>query len=114
MTQTTLDDYQFLAARTDKGSELPYYILGLVGEAGEIANIYKRVIRDNLTQEDEAFAKYHGQIIDELGDVLWYVAIMAKHLGVTLDTVANLNLEKLQLRHRGHQFNPETADAHRS
>jgi NTP pyrophosphatase (non-canonical NTP hydrolase) len=43
-------------------------------------------------------------LIDELGDVLWYVASLASELGYSLEAVANLNLEKLQARKAANQI----------
>lgn len=74
---------------------LSYATLGLVGEAGEIANKVKKIIRDNdgvitdMARED---------IAAELGDVLWYVSALATQLGATLGGVAAQNLSKLRSR----------------
>lgn len=96
----TLNDYQGEAFSTaiypDKGKgNVEYPILGLVGEAGELANAYKKVLRDNggaLTHERQE------QLVAELGDVLWYVATLAVELNVPLSYVAKTNLEKLKSR----------------
>ena len=68
---------------------LAYLTLGLVGEAGEIANKAKKVIRDGRSTDGLA---------DELGDVLWYVAVLADHLGKDLGDLADENLAKLASR----------------
>lgn len=93
-----LNEYQKKATETaiyGSGSKLVYPILGLVGEAGELANKYKKVLRDNggiLTPEvREAMKK-------ELGDVLWYIAATANDLGTTLEEVAEENISKLKSR----------------
>jgi NTP pyrophosphatase (non-canonical NTP hydrolase) len=71
---------------------LSYVTLGLVGEAGEIANKVKKVLRDeNGLIGDVVRAK----LADELGDFLWYAAQLATQLGVELDSVAEGNLAKL-------------------
>jgi len=72
-----------------------YPTIGLNGEAGEVAENVKKMIRDDggiLTEERRQ------SIIKELGDVLWYLANLASDIGVTLDEVACQNLEKLNLR----------------
>jgi NTP pyrophosphatase (non-canonical NTP hydrolase) len=72
-----------------------YPALGLAGEAGEVCNKAKKILRDdagNLTDDKRT------QLVDELGDVLWYAANLATDLGVTLEEVAKRNLAKLKSR----------------
>ncbi len=67
-------------------------ILGLVGEAGEVAEKFKKIIRDRegiITEADKE------DIQKELGDVLWYVSALADYLDIKLGDVADKNLEKL-------------------
>jgi NTP pyrophosphatase (non-canonical NTP hydrolase) len=67
-------------------------ILGLVGEAGEVAEKFKKIIRDKegfISSEDKK------DIVKELGDVVWYISVIADYLNVEFDEVANKNLEKL-------------------
>lgn len=72
---------------------LEYLTLGLVGEAGEIANKVKKILRG-----DTPVNKLEDAIKDELGDVLWYLAELANELGVCLSYIAISNLEKLHHR----------------
>ena len=87
--------YQQQAATTAVYPESAKYIyptLGLCGEAGEVAEKIKKVIRDNggvFTEEKKK------EIIKEVGDVLWYIAALLSDLGVTMDEAAVGNLEKL-------------------
>ncbi len=92
-----LNDYQKLALRTagnhgDFERTLIYTALGLNGEAGEVAELIKK-------------AFFHGHDLDldklkkELGDVLWYVAVMANALDLPLDEVAQHNIDKLARRY---------------
>lgn len=75
----TLNDYQIKASATDReGLPLTYYALGLTGEAGEVADKLKKVIRDD---GGEITFDRRQAIALELGDVLWYVAALARHLG---------------------------------
>lgn len=70
-------------------------ILGLAGEAGEVAEKYKKIIRDkdgHVSDADKA------EIIKELGDVLWYVSALAGYLHVSLEDVAKANIDKLSSR----------------
>lgn len=71
---------------------LSYCALGLVGEAGEVANKIKKLLRDGDTPELRRAAR------GELGDVLWYLARLADELGVSLSGVAEANLAKLHDR----------------
>ena len=77
------------------GSNIIYPTLGLVGEAGEVAEKVKKVIRDNGGIFDNQ-AKIG--IKKELGDVLWYISNLCTELNFNLDDVATLNLEKLEKR----------------
>jgi NTP pyrophosphatase (non-canonical NTP hydrolase) len=96
----TLDEYQDRTQHTAKypGSGavegLYYTALGL-GEAGEVQGKIKKIMRDDggiLTDEKRQ------AIAGELGDVLWYVAAMAKELGASLGDIAQANLDKLASR----------------
>jgi NTP pyrophosphatase (non-canonical NTP hydrolase) len=74
---------------------LSYATLGLVGEAGEIANKVKKIIRD---QSGDINQDVKDKLGKELGDVLWYVSALATELGVSLSSVASDNLDKLLSR----------------
>lgn len=93
----TLNEYQKIAideAFYEK-IDLAYSALGITGEAGEIADHVKKMLRDDdgiLTSERKEV------LIKELGDVLWYIANFAKGLGVSLDDIAKENIKKIQDR----------------
>ncbi|HIT74171.1 MAG TPA: nucleoside triphosphate pyrophosphohydrolase family protein [Candidatus Avipropionibacterium avicola] len=98
-----LKDYQQGALRTaaprDKHNELLHLVLGLVGESGEIAEKFKKWVRDQGSDESRID---RDDIAKELGDVLWYVAVLADYLDLSLDDIAAANLDKLASRqHRG-------------
>ena len=91
-----LNDYQQAALRTaapkDKHNEVFHLLLGLVGETGEIAEKAKKIVRDR----DSDFSQWDlADLKKELGDVLWYIAVIADYFDVALDDVAQLNLAKL-------------------
>ena len=77
------------------GSNNIYPTLGLVGEAGEVAEKVKKVIRDKKGVFDEESKK---AIKKELGDVLWYLSNLCNEFGFSFEDVASQNLEKLRLR----------------
>ena len=79
----------------DLGSNIIYPTLGLVGEAGEVAEKVKKVIRDKDGIFDDEFKI---GIKKELGDVLWYISNLCTELNVNLEDIASLNLDKLKLR----------------
>ena len=73
-----------------------YSVLGLNGEAGEVAEVVKKMIRDKgkqLSEEDR------HDLLKELGDVLWYLSKIASKLGFSLEDVARSNLLKLKERY---------------
>ena len=77
------------------GSNNVYPTLGLVGEAGEVAEKVKKVIRDKNGVFD---AESKNAIKKELGDVLWYISNLSDEFGFKLEEIASENLEKLKLR----------------
>ena len=93
-------DYQRLSRRTaeyPRDAWLAYPALGLAGEAGEVAEHAKKAIRDDGGEVSEERRAAMGK---ELGDVLWYVAQLASELGLELDEIAQVNLDKLLSRQR--------------
>lgn len=98
------NDYQDKAEATaiykDK-DKLLYTSLGLAGEAGEIANKVKKIIRDKDFEGNAVDSLTYIEkeaLVHELGDVLWYVSAIASDLNFNLATVAIENLKKLQSR----------------
>jgi NTP pyrophosphatase (non-canonical NTP hydrolase) len=103
----TLDDYQYYARKTAQypSAEHPepgwmvgltYVVLGLAGEAGELANTIKKIIRDD---NGEMTPQRKEMLTKELGDVLWYVSQVAQELNAELGSIAHDNLLKLKDRH---------------
>lgn len=101
-----LNQYQANAMRTSR-KDLPIEghfmnaMLGLAGEAGECCDLAKK----HFYQDGR---EIHEKLLDELGDVLWYIAEAATSLGYTLDEIANHNVKKLMDRY------PEGFDSDRS
>lgn len=98
------NEYQKRAILTDlsagKGKELLSIafmdkVLGLIGESGEIAEKFKKILRDKngiISPEDTT------EMTKELGDVLWYIALLCQYLDISLDDVATKNIDKLASR----------------
>ena len=101
----TINEYQRLAQRTantrTKSEKIENGILGLCGETGEIADVYKKYL-----YQGHEFDR--GHMAEELGDVCWYVAEMASGLGLPLEEIMAQNIEKLRNRY------PDGFDAERS
>ena len=99
-----MNEYQTLSMRTmpkdDVREVLNNYGLGLCGESGEVADLIKKKLHhSHKTISVDDFK-------NELGDVLHYVAGIATILNISLEDVANANLEKLRERYPN-GFNPE-------
>ena len=93
-----LDMYQQVAKQTaiyPREQAIIYPTLGLTGEAGEVANKVKKIIRDGTNKNNENLVQ---EISSEIGDVLWYIAVLADDVGVKLSDIANNNLIKLENR----------------
>ena len=93
-----LNEYQNKAIETaiyGVGNAIIYPTLGLAGEAGEVADKVKKVLRDSNGQFSDEKKK---EIAYELGDCLWYCAALARDLGYTLDEIAYGNIHKLNSR----------------
>lgn len=99
----TIQEYQDKALTTlsgehgceDLSPKLLSQILGLVGESGEVAEKFKKIIRDNngaLSSDDKQ------SVIKELGDIVWYVNSIAHLLDSNLEEVMQGNLEKVLSR----------------
>lgn len=95
------DEYQRAAMRTARDKHAPdefmHLVLGLVGEAGEVAEKVKKLVRDkgsDLAQLDR------DDMAAELGDVLWYTAVLANFLDLSLSEVTQKNIDKLADRQR--------------
>lgn len=101
-----LNEYQRLAQRTSSDACLRYEkmnngILGMAGEAGECVDLLKKHLYQGHVLDPE-------KLLEEVGDVLWYVAETAAGLGKTLEEVAQHNIDKLKERY------PEGFDPQRS
>jgi len=93
-----LDMYQKVALTTaiyPREQAIIYPTLGLTGEAGEVANKVKKIIRDGSNKNDNSMV---SEIKSEIGDCLWYIAVLADDIGCKLSDIANTNLIKLANR----------------
>ena len=93
-----LDMYQQVAKTTaiyPREQAIIYPTLGLTGEAGEVANKVKKIIRDGTIENHESLIQ---EISAEIGDCLWYISVLADDIGVKLSDIANNNLVKLANR----------------
>lgn len=89
----SMTEYSEFAEQTaiyPEEAQIVYPALGLAGEAGEVANKVKKMIRDDRLDRDA--------IASELGDCLWYIALFCRDLNVDMASVARKNLDKLSMR----------------
>lgn len=99
-----MQSYQQSAIETaiyPDSAKILYPTLGLVGEAGEVAEKVKKVIRDEggvFTEEKKV------ELAKELGDVLWYIANIASDIDMDLNLIATMNLDKLASRAERNQL----------
>ena len=93
-----LNEYQHkamtIAQYPHVGDNIVYPVLGMTGEAGEIANKVKKIQRGDYALTPEV----RLDLAKEIGDVLWYCAVLAVEIGYELDDVAKYNLDKLKVR----------------
>lgn len=95
----TINEYQKLALRTANtdamkipSEKITNGVLGLLGEAGEVADHIKKY-------------RYQGHKIDfdylakELGDICWYISLLADGIGFDLETIMRMNIDKLKKRY---------------
>lgn len=94
------NEYQALALRTaapmpTQSAHLAHACIGMQTESGEFATEVKRMAYYNKPMTEEM--RLH--MIEEVGDLLWYVALAAEHLGTSLRSIARENIAKLSLRY---------------
>lgn len=95
----TPNEYQKLCKETlsPESDNLNYLILGLASEAGEVAGAMKKFIRGDFDWDI-----LNLKLMGELGDVLWYIAVLADYAGINLEDCMRANIQKLQARkHNG-------------
>ena len=103
------DDYQAESAATDRivdgpsGKIIP--LLGLAGETGSLLGEFKKHLRDG-----EAHQLYRAKLIEELGDILWYLAAIGRREGIALSEIAQGNLNKTRSRWRADAPGPGLFD----
>lgn len=96
LTPMTLNEYQTLAQRTQIADiafdKIHNGALGLAGESGEVVDLLKKHCHQGHDLPKD-------RMIEEAGDVLWYIAELASGLGVTLEEIAQRNIDKLKARY---------------
>lgn len=91
----TFEEYQEKAvslAIYGAGNKVTYPSLGLAGETGEVCEKVKKIFRD---QDGVVTDQNRTELEKELGDVLWYLSALSRDLGLSLENVAQANLDKL-------------------
>lgn len=106
-----LSDYQkwtnetavYPEAGSNTERELNYLVTAMGGEVGELLNVYKKLLRNETIplkpmRTPKLETAQRQMLLDELGDVLWYWVRIAKVLGHTPESVAQMNHDKLMSR----------------
>ena len=99
--EATYMDFTQKTARYPKRREKEYLMIGLMNEAGEVGGAYKKEIRDNVDNTD--------LIIDEMGDVLWYLTRLCDVYNIKISELMINNIDKLTQR-----MTPKDAEEYRS
>ena len=96
----TFDEYQKQALTTAHSTYEPLmqqtiWAMGVAGEAGEVVEKWKKIVayKEGVTTEADL-----ADLAKELGDVVWYIAVMADSLGLSFDDIMQRNVKKLQDR----------------
>ena len=85
--EATYMEFTRKTAKYPKRREKEYLMIGLMNEAGEVGGAYKKEIRDRVNNED--------LIIDEMGDVLWYLTKLCDVYNVKISELMTNNMDKL-------------------
>ena len=98
----TFDEYEKLALKTALSNPDPLmdktiWAMGIAGEAGEVVEKWKKIV---AYHEGKMTPDNVDEMRKELGDVVWYVAVFAHSLGLSLDDVMRQNVEKLASRQK--------------
>ena len=99
--ETTYTDFTRKTAKYPKRREKEYLMIGLMNEAGEVGGAFKKEIRDRVDNTD--------LIIDEMGDVLWYLTRLCDVYDIKISELMVNNMDKLFQR-----MTPEQAEAYRN
>lgn len=103
--ELTLNDFQAICETTDVGTSAQdclepgwlYYVLGVAGETGELAEKIKKLFRDKKGVIDDEFK---DGVAKEIGDVMWYLARLADNFGISFNDIAQMNVDKLASRYK--------------
>ena len=99
--ESTYMDFTRRTARYPKRREKEYLMIGLMNEAGEVGGAFKKEIRDNINNKD--------LIIDEMGDVLWYLTRLCDVYDIKISELMTNNISKLFQR-----MTPEQQEEYRN
>ena len=90
----THEQYQTeVQALASLDKDVPSWLLGLAGEAGEVCDLFKKARRTQTMPP-------RAQVLEELGDVTWYVQALCTEFGITYDELTDFNVAKLRRRHK--------------
>lgn len=98
----TFDEYQKQALSTAVNNYDPLmaktiWAMGVAGEAGEVVEKWKKIV---AYKDGQLSAEDRDELAKELGDVVWYIAVMAHSLGLSFEDIMQRNVAKLQSRQK--------------
>lgn len=99
-----IEEYSKLAIRTAnlENSPLVHAAMGIGGEAGEVVDVVKKMAFYGKTGSEQ-------HLLEELGDLAWYMNLMIVALGSNWNKVLDMNIAKLEARYKDGKFNAEQA-----
>ncbi len=98
----SMDDDSVVYIEHHEGSamELGYLCMGLAGETGELVDVFKKAVRNGHDDFPRDLRNLTPEILNEMGDVMWYFFQLLRFMDVELEDILDMNMAKLQRRHK--------------
>ena len=96
---TDLEKFQKACIDLDMDLDIDYYFHGISGEAGEVAELRKKFLR-NAKKDAELRLNFKALLTEELGDLIWYIVVLAYKYDIPIKVILQTVIKKLNKRHR--------------